>query len=182
MELKELLKGEKVKLVAFSDGDLKYLTMWYNNQSFLRYYDYNPSFPKAEAEIKEMIDEIKSSRDKFIFSIYYEDNIIGVCGYENILWNNGTATVYIGIGNESYKGKGLAKEAMRLLIDFGFMELNLHRQQLTVMSFNKVAINLYESLGFIKEGTARDFVFRDNKRYDLYTYGLLRGEWLKDEE
>jgi len=75
------------------------------------------------------------------------------------------------------KGKGLGKETMRLLLDFGFNELNFHRIQLNVISYNSTAISLYESVGFKKEGTYREFIYRDGKRYDLYLYGILKEEY-----
>ena len=43
-------------------------------------------------------------------------------------------------------------EALDLLLDFGFNELNFHRIQLNVISYNDAAIALYETLGFVKEG------------------------------
>ena len=58
-----------------------------------------------------------------------------------------------------------------------FDELNLHRVQLTVFDYNKRAIALYEKLGFQHEGTFREFLHRDGRRYDMHLYGLLRREW-----
>lgn len=181
MMLKELLKGERVRLTAFLDNDITSLKSWYGEAEFLRYYDYAPSFPKSEKQLTEMIAKIRGSNNEYIFTIrnIEGDELIGVCGFENILWNNGTGTVYIGLGNREYRGKGFAMEALKLLLDFAFMELNLYKVQLSVIGYNKAAISLYEKIGFIKEGTLREFVCRDNKRFDLFYYGLLRREWLR---
>ena len=62
---------------------------------------------------------------------------------------------------------------------FAFDELNLHRVQLTVFSYNERAIALYEKLGFQREGVYREHLQRDGRRYDMYLYGLLRHEWEK---
>jgi RimJ/RimL family protein N-acetyltransferase len=66
---------------------------------------------------------------------------------------------------------------MEKVITFAFQELNLHRLQLSVFSYNQKAISLYERLGFKKEGTYREFLERDSKRFDMFLYGLLRHEW-----
>ena len=66
---------------------------------------------------------------------------------------------------------------MRLLLDYAFGELNLHRFQLTVFAYNERASALYEKLGFVREGVFREFLLRDGTRYDMYLYGLLRREW-----
>jgi RimJ/RimL family protein N-acetyltransferase len=36
---------------------------------------------------------------------------------------------------------------------------------------------VYERLGFQREGVFREALYRDNVRYDMYLYGLLRREW-----
>ena len=46
-----------------------------------------------------------------------------------------------------------------------------------MIAYNERAIKLYEKLGFTREGTLREFIFRDGNRYDMYLYGLLRHEW-----
>lgn len=57
------------------------------------------------------------------------------------------------------------------------MELNLHKLQLTVFSYNTRAVSIYESLGFKREGSFREFLERDGRRHDMYLYGLLKREW-----
>jgi RimJ/RimL family protein N-acetyltransferase len=106
------------------------------------------------------------------------NEIIGIAGFDEIIWTNAVATTFIGIGNESFRRKGIGKEAMKLLLDFGFHELNFHRIQLIVISYNVSAIKLYEHLGFIREGVYRELVYRDGTRFDLYLYGLLKSEWV----
>jgi len=66
---------------------------------------------------------------------------------------------------------------MQLALQFAFNELNLHRLQLTVFSYNDRAIALYEKLGFQREGVYREFLQRDGERHDMYLYGLLLREW-----
>jgi RimJ/RimL family protein N-acetyltransferase len=177
--MKRLLEGESVRLTAIEKEDIEKFTGWYNDTSFMRNYDIIGAVPKSIKEVTDILEDIEQSNDKYIFAVRnMEDNqFIGVTGFENILWNNGTALVYIGIGNQRYRGKGLGKEALYLTLDFGFEELNFHRIYLIVISYNKAAINLYESLGFVKEGTYREAVYRDGQRWDLYLYGILRPEW-----
>lgn len=179
MTVNTLLKGKMVKLMAFMDEDIPQFESWYNDTSFLRFYDMIMAYPREKNELKGMIESIRKTDTEFIFAMRtIEDNkFIGVTGFQNILWNNGTGIIYIGIGNERYRGRGFAKEALYLTMQFGFEELNLHRIQLDVIEYNESAIALYEKLGFKKEGTYREFIHRDGKRYDMYLYGILRDEW-----
>lgn len=179
MLIKDLLKGEHLYLTAFKEEDLTTFESWYNDISFLRVYDMIAAFPKSQSELQDMLKDIRQAYDRYIFAVRskIDNKLVGVTGFENILWNNGTAVIYIGIGDTSSRGKGFGSEALALTMEFGFEELNLHRIQLNVLSYNEPAIKLYEKLGFKKEGTYREFIHRDGKRYDMYLYGILRPEW-----
>jgi RimJ/RimL family protein N-acetyltransferase len=177
--LKTLLVGEKIHLTSIMDKDILEIENWYNDIYFLRFFDTVSAFPHTRNEVVNNIDQIKKSSDKYGFAIRDREsgNIVGTCGFENIQWNNSTAVVYIGIGNIEYINKGVGREALSLLLEFGFYELNLYRLQLNVIEYNEKAIKLYESTGFKKEGVYREFINRDGRRFDMYLYGLLRTEW-----
>ncbi|MEW9096445.1 MAG: GNAT family protein [Clostridiaceae bacterium] len=177
--MKKLLEGKKVRLTAIEKEDVAQFTQWYNDTHFMRNYDVISAVPKNSEEVLEMLNEIKGASDKYIFAIRHIETgeFIGVTGFENVLWNNGTALIYIGLGNEEYRGQGIGEEAMYLTMEFGFEELNFHKIYLYVLEYNKPAINLYEKLGFIKEGVFREFINRDSKRHDMYLYGILKTEW-----
>ena len=51
-------------------------------------------------------------------------NLIGMCGLENIQWENRLAEISI-ILNPEYRGNGYGKKAVDLLLDQGFNYLNL---------------------------------------------------------
>lgn len=178
--MRDLLSGPNVRLTALRDMDYDIIAAWFNDVRFLRYYDPAPALPKRQQEIKEYFDGFINSSERYVFAIRMDssDKLIGIVGFDDIIWSNGVATLFIGIGEEQYTDQGLGSEALRLMLDFGFNELNFYRIQLVVIAYNEAAIHLYEKTGFIKEGTCRDFIFRDGERHDLYLYGLLKKEWL----
>jgi len=178
--MRELLSGPNVRLTAIKDSDLEIIENWFNDVQFLRFYDMVPALPKQQTEVKKLVDSYLDSPEKYIFAIRLKDSgeLIGISGFDEIIWSNGVATLFIGIGDNRFTTKGFGKEALQLLLDFGFNELNFHRIQLNVLSYNEIAINLYEDLGFVKEGTYREFILRDGKRFDMYLYSLLKEEWI----
>lgn len=179
MLLRTLLIGQKIKLTSMMDKDIPIIEKWYNDADFSRYFDTVSAFPHTQIEINNSLNEIKKSNDKYSFAIRDKESgsIVGTCGFENIQWNNSTAVVYIGIGNMEYRNKGIGREALKLLLEFGFFELNLYRLQLNVIEYNEKAIKLYELTGFKREGVYREFIKRDGRRFNMYLYGLLRNEW-----
>ncbi|MBM6617142.1 GNAT family N-acetyltransferase [Bacillus suaedaesalsae] len=172
-----LLKGDNVYLDRLKEEDVPAITSWYQEEEFTRNMDALLAIPKRERDIQKMV-ELDSEKD-YLFAVRLNgtNEIVGVVGLDGILWNHRTAWVSIGIGNNNRK-KGIGKEALRLAMDLAFHEFNLYRLQLTVFEYNTRAIALYESLGFQKEGTYRSFLERDNLRYDMLLYGVLRDEYL----
>jgi len=73
----------------------------------------------------------------------------------------------IGIADITKLGKGLGTEATRLVLDYAFNTLKLHRVDLRVLEYNKRAIRCYEKCGFVREGTEREGA-------------LIEGRWESD--
>ncbi len=72
--------------------------------------------------------------------------------------NDGNANYHIFIGDKSYWGKGIAKSASKLIIDYGFNELDLKCIYLRVKRPNSSAIHLYQSLGFQEIQTDEEWI------------------------
>jgi RimJ/RimL family protein N-acetyltransferase len=92
------------------------------------------------------------------------------------------------VGNEScgfrialqgprFYGRGLGTEATRLIIDYAFATVGVHRIELQVYDFNPRARHVYESVGFVHEGTMRDALRWDGEWVDCHLMGMLAGDW-----
>jgi RimJ/RimL family protein N-acetyltransferase len=83
---------------------------------------------------------------------------------------------------KKYWGKGLMTEALRLLLQFGFEELKLHRIYAMAMGPNTGSRRVLEKCRFTQEGILRQAVLRYGKRQDFINYGILRTEYQKQPE
>jgi RimJ/RimL family protein N-acetyltransferase len=110
------------------------------------------------------------------------DKPIGVVSLINIDYKNRNAECIIDIGDKEAWGKGFGTEAMKLILDFGFLEMNLHKISLRAFSFNSRAIKLYEKLGFQWEGTLRESIFRGGRWHDILQMSILKNEYAKEME
>ncbi|MFN8377847.1 MAG: GNAT family protein [Anaerolineae bacterium] len=174
-----LFSGPRVRLTALRPEDAATVTRWYEDSAFIRQYDASAAFPRTAARLRDFLTEPDRSETAYRFGIrlHHTDDLIGLIDLDGILWSNGVAWLSIGIGEPVYRGQGYGSEAMALMLRFGFHELNLHRIQLTVFSYNTHAIRLYERLGFTREGVMRETLHRDGQRFDTILYGLLAQEW-----
>jgi RimJ/RimL family protein N-acetyltransferase len=174
-----MIDGNNIYLTKINKNDMEYIYNWFSDVEFLKYYDYIPPIPLSKEEVDKIFNEYESKEESIVFAVKLKknNNIIGIAGFDDIIKSNETATFFIGIGDRNMRKNGYGKETLNLLLEYGYETLNLHRIQLNVLEFNTSAIILYEKAGFKKEGIFREFVLRNNKRYNLLLYGLLKHEW-----
>lgn len=79
--------------------------------------------------------------------------------------------------HKNWRGLGLAKYMWTLMLKECFDVRKLHRVSLTTASYNAVAINVYNNLGFCKEGFLIDSLFRDEKYHHQICMYMLREMW-----
>jgi RimJ/RimL family protein N-acetyltransferase len=174
-----LWQGQRVRLTGLTKDDMTTAARWYDDAGFLRLLDAEAARPRSADDMTKWLEEEQKNQRSFQFAVrpLDSDALIGVIVLDGILWSHGVSWLSIGIGDRENWGKGYGHEAMTLLLNYAFSELNLHRVQLTVFEYNARAIALYERLGFQREGTYREFMQRDGQRFDMYLYGLLDREW-----
>lgn len=177
-----LFQGKKVRLSAVTSKDYATVVKWYDDSSFSRNMSSYPAKLQTEEMTASWVESAQKSSSAFPFAIRPLDGeeLIGIAMIDEIIWATGVGTLSIGIGDAKHRGQGYGRDVMELLLRYAFDELNLHRLGLTVFSYNENAVGLYEQMGFLHEGTVREYGKRDGKRYDKLLYGILRSEWIRD--
>jgi RimJ/RimL family protein N-acetyltransferase len=106
-----------------------------------------------------------------------DGRLLGMCALKDIRWASRHAMCWIGIGDPAMRGRGYGSDAMRVLLRFAFMDMNLNCIALEVFSYNKPALAAYRKLGFKDDGVLRAYLYRDGEYYDMHLMSMLRGEW-----
>ena len=83
------------------------------------------------------------------------------------------------IGEEEFLGKGLGEEAMRLLLDYCYIQLHTERVTLDHLPLNTKAGDLYKRLGFKYEGIMRNSGKKNGRYLDLHLMSMLRSEYFE---
>lgn len=81
--------------------------------------------------------------------------------------------------NKVFRGRGYATEAARCLLDFAFIERQLHRVTATTSAQNTSSVRVMERLGMRHEGTMLKSSLIRGDWHDDYLYAMLRSEWHK---
>jgi RimJ/RimL family protein N-acetyltransferase len=71
-----------------------------------------------------------------------------------------------------YRGKGMAREAVTMLLDYYFNQLRYHRCGLHIYDFNPRSVRFHEKLGFQKCGQLHECHFYDGKYHDSLLYEM----------
>src|SRR5699024_9593925 len=103
---------------------------------------------------KSFDDNVESEKNRQFIVMNGEEKV-GIVELVSIDWRHRNAEFTIIIAPE-HQGKGYARPATQLAIDYGFYTLNLHKLYLFVDKINDKAIRVYEKAGFQVEGVARE--------------------------
>jgi RimJ/RimL family protein N-acetyltransferase len=102
---------------------------------------------------------------------------VGVAGLTSIDHVNQRAEFSLYIEPDSQK-IGIGRAALATMLSHGFKNLNLNVIWGEVFQGNP-ALLVFEHLGFVNEGTRRDFYFRDGKFIGAHLISMRRDEWIK---
>jgi len=120
------------------------------------------------------IDELIKSAHNIIGIITLKDQTpIGLLAFLDYYEIQRKAELRKLIGESEFRGKGYAKEATGLWIQYGISFLNLNKVYLNTLDTNIRNIRLNEELGFKVEGILRNECFFDGEYHDILKMGLL---------
>jgi RimJ/RimL family protein N-acetyltransferase len=179
----KILHGKLVRLTAEEPKTLAELYSRASQDS--EYWRLMTTFPTRTFSVKSIQQHLDENLEKrwehdFPFSVrtLEDDHLIGDVGLDGVHWLHGEAFVGIAITERDYWGKGYGTDAMRVILRYAFLELNLQRVSLDVFEYNPRALRSYEKAGFKHEGCLRGALLREGRRWDMIFMGILRQEWL----
>lgn len=166
----------RVGLTPITRADAPQLFRWINDRDLVRF---NSAYqPVHEPTHMQWLEGLTQRTDLVAFAIRIRrtGRLIGVCQLTAISRVHRSAELQIRLGDAAARGRGYGSEAVRLLLDHAFHDLNLHRVSLQVFATNAAAIRTYERAGFRHEGRLRDAAFIGGEYVDVRLMGILREE------
>lgn len=171
------LEGTRVYLRPSEpeDADWSYQSM--NNDMEGRRLTGTPT-AFSRAQIAGYIERQASdpSRASFVVVRQEDDALVGEVVLNEIDGRNRSSNFRIFM-DAQYTGRGYGTEATRLMLDYGFGMLNLHRIELDVYTINPRALHVYEKVGFVREGVKRQNWYYDHQYYDSIVMSILEDDY-----
>lgn len=112
------------------------------------------------------------------WGIVYEPDgkMIGTCGFTAFHCTSDAAEVGY-VLNPEYWGRGIAKEALLRVMEFGFDVLGLHRIEARFIKDNERSLHLMESVGMQLEGYLREAMLVKGRYVTVGVCSILASEW-----
>ncbi|WP_027963991.1 GNAT family N-acetyltransferase [Halalkalibacillus halophilus] len=174
-----MLSSKRIKLRKVENDDVETYHQWRNDLEVMA--STSPSLDLYSLDdTRGFVENVfigSDSSKSYMIEELDQQQAIGITSLINIDYKNRNAELIIDIGEKTYWGSGYGTEAVTLLLNFAFQELNFHRLSLRVFSFNEKAIHLYKKLGFQEEGKSRQALYRNGRWHDIIHMGLLKEEF-----
>ncbi|HEY0245863.1 MAG TPA: GNAT family protein [Mucilaginibacter sp.] len=78
--------------------------------------------------------------------------------------------------SEQHRGKGIMTEAIKLVTDYAFSNLNIICIQALVLSKNAASMRVLEKAGYMKQGILKQSVIKNNQVFDEHVYAAYKIE------
>ena len=177
----QIIDSERLILRPFQytdDDDM--LAYWISDPKIQSMYS-EPVYTTKE-EVKELLDKYIGSYEK---PNYYRWAIIEkkdqICVGQIAIFlvddKNHFCEIEYCLGSLFHR-KGYATEAVKLILDYCFNQINFHKVQVCHKEGNIASQGVIRKCNFIYEGTLRDFFFMDGKYVNRLYYSMLKDEYV----
>ena len=181
---KPILTGNRVRLRPITVDDAPDMFAALSDEASMRLTGTQDTFTFEQVE--KFCERISQADDRVDYAITLisdeSETYIGEVVLNEFDFENRSANFRIALNSASNFGKGYGSEATRLIVEYGFRTLNLHRIELEVYDFNPRAQHVYEKAGFVKEGVKRDVLLWDGKWQSAIVMSILETDYFADEE
>jgi RimJ/RimL family protein N-acetyltransferase len=173
-----MLEGNLVRLRAREPEDLERNLRWMNDRE-VRQFLLETRYPVSRAEEEKWMEANQGSSFQNVrLAIETKDGQhIGNIDLGPASPEHRRASLGVMIGEKECWGRGYGTDAIRTLLRFAFLEMNLNRVWLTVDENNARALACYRKCGFREEGRLRQDRFKHGRYWDAIVMGILRAEF-----
>jgi ribosomal-protein-alanine N-acetyltransferase len=173
------LRTERLRLRHPLATDVDAVFSIFGDVRAMRYWSHEPleSLDGAR-DYLENIAEGFAERTLFQWAITELESALLIGTATLTAWDRVNRHAEVGfVLHPSQWGKGLASEAVRTVLRFGFERMDLHRVEAELDPRNTASARLLEGLGFEKEGLLRERWYLYDEWCDSALYGLLRRDF-----
>lgn len=170
-----VIETERLVLDRVTEADFKEVFELRSNPETMKYIP-RPLVKNDEDALEhiKMIDEKIENNTGINWGIRLKGDtkLLGIIGFYRMQPENYRAEIGYMLSPD-FHGKGIVPEAVNVLINFGFKNLNLHSIEAVIDPENYASEKVLQKCGFVKEAHLREAEFWEGKFLDKVVYSLL---------
>jgi len=163
------LSGKKVVLEPLSMRHFSNRYLQWMNDPVVCADNRHAVLPCTGTQMKNYLRHAPKSKADILFAIRLKKSgrHVGNISLNGISWINRSGEISVLIGEKSVWGRGIGTDACRLVMDYGFERLGLHRIWMGMTSRNIGMVKIARRLSMKREGVFKDFLFKDGRYLDM---------------
>ncbi|MHA6251888.1 GNAT family N-acetyltransferase [Oceanobacillus sp. CAU 1775] len=180
----ETIKTENYILRAIRISDTPALYDMMSDKETMQFITPHPvkSIEQMNLEVRESLNKLKAKKElPWVILSSCSNEIIGTFDFHKVNTYHRKAEMRAIIKKE-FQQKGVMTEVLKVMLNYGFNDLNLNRIVGDIFAGNKGSQRLLEEFGFKKEGILRETDFDGETFHDTVVYSLLRREYNQNNE
>lgn len=167
------IEGETVSLRPITAKDTEVVLSWRNSPEVVNNFIYRKHISVQEhmnwLENKVFAGEVH----QFIICAKTDGVPLGSIYLQNFDEENNKAEEGIFLGANTAYGKGIGTQAAKLMLNYAFAVLGLHKVIARVLAYNKASIRMHEKVGYTQEAYFKEELFLDGRYEDLIFFGAI---------
>lgn len=171
----KFLESKPIYLKPFLKSDVTSRYISWLNDPEVNQYSVRRVHPYTDIEAYKYIENLNHNEKVLAICSNDTDEHIGNIKYGPIDWSNLNCEISIVIGEKSYWNKGIASEAIYLILKHLFFTLDMNR--VGADSCNPAFIKMAKKLGFRAEGVMKNRMRFGNRFVDYTVLGILKSEF-----
>lgn len=169
-----MIAGEQIILRALEREDLDRCYLWMNDPSIVWTLKSRYAIPfHSDSEWLEKAVQPSATERHFAIERKHDRHHIGNASIQGIDWVSRTANFDLFIGDPASWNRGFGSDAIRTVVRFAFLEMNLRKLKIEVFDYNERAKHVLEANGFVQEGKLAQDFFRDGQYHDLVILSIF---------
>ncbi len=170
------LESERLLLRQITNDDVQEAFELRSNPDIMKYIP-RPlvtSHDEALEHIKMIQSKIETNEGiNWAITLKGNPKLLGIIGHYRIKWEHFRSEIGYMLLPEC-SGKGIATEAIQLVVDYGFNQMNMHSLEAIIDPSNVASARVLEKNGFVKEAHLIENEFFNGKFLDTVIYSLLK--------
>ena len=171
------IKTPRLLLRRMTPKDASVILTLRSNENIMKYIDRERT--KSLTEAKEFLAKIDAtiiSNNGIMWGIVFKEKpeeLIGNIGFWRLIKEHYRAEVGYMLHPDHWQ-KGIMKEALLSVIDFGFDKMNLHSIEANINPGNEASAKILEATGFVKEAYFKEDFYFNGVFGDTIIYSRLK--------